>query len=382
LVHLSDRKSIEKYQSAFLKEMNMPNDSLKYSKILLLINSMSKNLSQSKIESFFFSKITIKKKISILNDLIENIIEHNLLKDTSNLNSLSNIVSPEILSILNSFLMCMTWLVSYSLVHEFNNNNDNVAFEVIFCIGLVIHGHFIFLFHIYFCKSKKSLLFQNNAKHKLNTLLNLVNNKNEKDKISGLKYRSQNVFTIPLQMDNFTIKPRPTIMTCYDTNSNNANFQSFDSNINSLSYLYTNSNKNRIKKKFLSSKSSLASSLSFLSNKRKQLCNRFYKKRNRIDENINKRYLGTYNNTNNNNNDVPSRINRLNDSFKRIKYKTRKSKLIQNPFDFSSIISQSNSSPSQNNSPISSRMNNERTLFIKSNSFKLTHHLPDSLFLK
>lgn len=287
-----------------------------------------------------------------------------------------------LLSILNSFLMCMTWLVSYSLVHEFNNNSDTVTFEVIFCIGLVIHGHFIFLFHIYFCKSKKSLLFQNNAKHKLNTLLNLVNNKNEKDKISSLKYRSQNVFTIPVQMDNFTIKPRPTIMTCYDTNSNNANFHSFDSNINSLSYLYTNSNKNRIKKKFLSSKSSLASSLSFLSNKRKQLCNRFYKRRNRIDENINKRYLGTYNNTNNNNNDVPSRINRLNDSFKRIKYKTRKSKLIQNPFDFSSIISQSNSTPSQNNSPINSRINNERTLFIKSNSFKLTHHLPDSLFLE
>lgn len=94
---------IEKYQSAFLKEMNTPNDSLKYSKILLLINSMSKNLSQSKIESLFFSKITIKKKISILNDLIENIIEHNLLKDASNLNSLTNVVSPEILSILNSF---------------------------------------------------------------------------------------------------------------------------------------------------------------------------------------------------------------------------------------------------------------------------------------
>lgn len=94
---------IEKYQSAFLKEMNTPNDSLKYSKILLLINSMSKNLSQSKIESLFFSKITIKKKISILNDLIENIIEHNLLKDASNLNSLTNLVSPEILSILNSF---------------------------------------------------------------------------------------------------------------------------------------------------------------------------------------------------------------------------------------------------------------------------------------
>lgn len=283
-------------------------------------------------------------------------------------------------SILNSFLMCMTWLVSFSLLHELNNNNnnDNASIEVIFCIGLVIHGHFIFLFHIFLCKSKKGLLFQNNKKHKLNTLLNLIN-KNEKDKICDLNYKNQNIFTIPLQMDNFTIKPRTTILTNYD-DRNNTNFQSFDSNINSLSYLYTNSNKNRIKKKFLSSKSSLASSISFLSNKRKQLCNKLYKRQNRTDANINKRFLSTYNNTNNN--DVPSRINRLNDSFKRIKYKTRKSKLIQNPFDFSSITSQSNSSPSQNNSPMNSTTNNERALFIKSNSFKLTHHLPDSLFLE
>ena len=249
---------------------------------------------------------------------------------------------------LNFLFKVFTWLVSFCLVQE--NNNSYTMFDLFFCVGLVLQGHFIFIYHIYMCRCRKNLLFLSKKRHKFDTLFNLIRKNQKPSQLNKMN----NIFTIPVEMKKFeeaseTLAKRPGLF----------NFRGvdYDSNINSLSYLYGENNANRIKKKYLSSKSSLASSLYYIHNQRKNICKKFNQNKKMSGRCLDPFELAK--------NDVPSRIDRLNDSLKRIKFKNSRNRFVHLPFDLSIgqiHLNSSKSSPSQ-----------RTKLFAKSDSFKLTN---------
>ena len=234
----------------------------------------------------------------------------------------------------------VTWLVSYTLLLD-QITREHSLFEVMFCIGLIAQGHFIFLFHVFLCKSKKALMFQNSTststnshRPKLDSLFYLINRNG-----NNVEPKTGKIFTIPITRDASGVNS-----SALDTNA---------CDMSSLRYLYKNRMKtvqHEKKKKpsqhFLASRSSLASSISFLSSKKRKLQDKLYKFRQKRKINSFKLCKANYDVSNHSpsgvivaSNDVPSRISRLHDSFKRIRSKNRKSKLIQAPLFDLSVIS-------------------------------------------
>jgi hypothetical protein len=122
LSDLSDKESVDKFQNtchSHLRQMvtfvspdeissDVESKSLKFGKLLLLLNSTSKFMSEKQIETLLFTSGNTKNENAfsklLVDDLLDNIVKYSLLTiNMDELNTLNEKIPPEVFSMVTSF---------------------------------------------------------------------------------------------------------------------------------------------------------------------------------------------------------------------------------------------------------------------------------------